>query len=439
MKRFLKISVLSLAAILGFAACDNDEFVYVPEEPQIEVITSDILFEAMGGTGSVTVEAKGSISATCASEWCSVSVSGNTITATAEPNPGLDGRSAQIVVSCNNKETILTAQQKGMGFSFQDAEYIIPMRGADIVLEGSSSLPTTYEAPDWIEVDNGLGAYLISIGPNDTGAERKGSVVITAGEMAATLTFTQIVFTFVDQTFEFGINGGTIDVVGTSSMPVTVTADSWITATKTDDGYKLTVGENTAGAQRTGTFVITAGDVSATITIVQKYDRDFSGTYTFWRYKSSTETDANHVSATVTITRDAKDPNLFNVTGWNGITIPMHYDATRNQLYIENCVYLGKYSDGNYLYACKNYRTDSSNYLNYAVGNPNYYTWFDFEYVDGKYNILFNNAPPASSNTESTGFTIYTFSVAPDSGVALATANRVASIWIVRRPQFIGE
>ena len=439
MKRFLEISVLALAAVVGFAACQKDEFVYVPEQPQVEVTESDILFDANGGTGSVTIKAKGSVTATCKSEWCSVAVSGNTITATAKPNTGLKGRSAQILVTCNGQVTKLTAQQTGMGFSFMDQEFTVPMTGADIVLEGKSTLPSTFEADDWIEVNNDLGVYTLSIGPNATGAERKGSVVISAGDMSATISLTQVVFTFVDQSFELGINGGTVEVTGTSSMPVTVTADSWITASQTADGYKLVVGENTSGAQRTGTFVIAAGEITATITIVQTYDRDFSGTYTFWRYKSATESEANHVSAEVTITRDAKDPNLFNVTGWNNVTIPLHFDAARNQLYIENCVYFRQYSDGNYLYGCKNYRTDTSNYLNYTVGNPNYYTWFDFEYVDGKYNIKFNNAPPTASNTESTGFTIYTFTVAPDSGIALATANRVASIWIVRRPEFIGK
>lgn len=362
MKRFLKISALSLAAILGFAACDNDEFVYVPEEPQVEIINSDIIFDANGGTGTVTVKAEGSISATCTSEWCSVSASGNTITATAQPNYGLDGRAAQILVTCNNQVTKLTAQQTGMVFTYVDAQYVVEMAGGDIVINGNSTLPTTYEADDWIKVDNGLGAYLLTIGKNDS------------------------------------------------------------------------------GDTRTGTVKISAGDVSATITIVQKFDRDFSGEYTFWRYKSSSETDANHVSADVTITRDANDPDLYNVTGWNGVTIPLHFDATRNQLYIENVVYYGQYTDGNYLYGCKNFVNDSGgSYLSYTTGNANYYTWFDFEYVGGKYNILFNNDPPTSSYMESTGFTIYTFTVAPDSGTAPATANRVSSIWIVRRPQFLGK
>ena len=361
MKRFLKIYALSLAAILGFAACDNDEFVYVPEEPQINILQSDILFDANGGTGTVKIDAQGSVSVSTSSSWCSASVSGNTITVIAEPNPTLEGRAAQIIATCNGVDTKFTAQQTGMIFSYVDQQYVVEMAGGDIIINGKSTIPTTYEADDWIKVDNGLGSYLISVGRNDSG-------------------------------------------------------DS-----------------------RTGTVKISAGDISATITIVQKFDRDFSGEYTFWRYKSSSETDANHVSADVTITRDANDPDLYNVTGWNGVTIPLHFDATRNQLYLENCTYFGQYTDGNYLYGCKNFVSGSSNYLSYTVGNENYYTWFDFEYVDGKYNILFNNTPPSSSYDESTGFTIYTFTVAPDSGTAPATANRVTSIWIVRRPQFLAK
>ena len=122
MKRTSSISVLALAAALTFVACEEEEFVYVPEEPQIEILESDIIFDAIGGTGSVTVNAKGNMTASCTSDWCSASVSGNTLNVTATTNYGLDGRAATIILTCNGQDTKVTAQQTGMVFSYVDSE-----------------------------------------------------------------------------------------------------------------------------------------------------------------------------------------------------------------------------------------------------------------------------------------------------------------------------
>lgn len=359
MKRTSYISVLALAAALTFVACEEEEFVYVPEEPQIEILESDIIFDAIGGTGSVTVNAKGNMTASCTSDWCSASVSGNTLNVTATTNYGLDGRAATIILTCNGQDTKVTAQQTGMVFSYVDSEYIVEMNGGQFVINGKSSLPVTYQADEWISVDEMLGSFIVTVKGNDS------------------------------------------------------------------------------GNKRTGTITISAGDVSAVYTVIQKFERNFSGTYEMSRFTSSSETTLE--KTTVTIRQDADDPDLYYVEGWKGLTFPLHYDVAKDQLYMENALYMGQHTDGNWLYACKNFvNSTGSSYLSYNTTEP-YYTLFDYKYENGKYSILFNDVPPTSSYSASTGFTIYTFSVSPDSGTAIASGNRVASVYVVRKPNFVQQ
>ena len=356
MKKIVKISALALFAIAGFVSCNEEEFVYVPEEPQLDIIESDILFDANGGTGTVTFDAKGSVTMTCNSDWCTASVSGNTLTVTADTNYGLDGRAATIILTCNGQDTKVTAQQTGMVFSYVDQTYVIEMAGEEFVLNGKSSFPTTYESDEWIKVDELLGNYIISVKRNDS------------------------------------------------------------------------------GDKRTGTIKITSGDVTAVITIIQKFERDFTGTYEMQRFTSAAETTLEKTE--VTITRDSEDPDLYLVSGWNDIVFPLHFDVERNQLYLLNAEYLGQHTDGNYKYNIKQFVNSSgSGYVAYNQ-TDNYKTWFDFKLVDGKYSITFNDAPPSASYAASTGFAIYTFTVAPGSGTALASANRVTSLFTVRKPNF---
>ena len=120
MKRIFNIAISALA-LIAFASCGEKE----PEAEQtdVEVTECDLAIPAEGGSASITVEAAGSFSATTESSWLSLSVSGNTITATAGANTDLLSRYATVAVK-GEKETVnLTVQQYGWqtsGFSPTD-------------------------------------------------------------------------------------------------------------------------------------------------------------------------------------------------------------------------------------------------------------------------------------------------------------------------------
>lgn len=355
MRNVIKYLSIALASLLAFSACQEEEPVWQPKEPQITITESNILFDSNGGTGYIVFNATGSVTVDCKSEWCTATVSGNRVEVTAPDYGGLDGRSATIALTCNGETVKVAAQQTGMVFSFVDKQIMVEM----------------------------------------------------AGE-----TFT---------------------ILGKSSKTVTITSDDWIDCTLTDDGILVSIGENQSGDNRHGTIQVVSGDITSTISINQKFDRNFSGTYTLTRFTSTADTTTE--SADVTIVRDEEDENQYYIHGYKTFgDIPLYFDATTNKLYIENATYISQHSDGNYIYTVKNFiNAAGSGYVSYST-SASYRTQFTFVYEGGKYTLKLDPTPPSASYTESTGFSLYTFTVAPDSGTAPATANRVSNLCSVRKP-----
>ena len=242
---------------------------------------------------------------------------------------------------------------------------------------------------------------------------------------------TGMAFTYADQTIVIPMAGEEFMIYGRSTLPKTVEASDWIKYSGADNGYLISVGENITGDNRSGYFKISAGDITATYTITQKFDRNFAGTYTM-SYGTA--------SGTVSITRDASNEDLYYLEDWlDGIKVPIHYDGGKNMLYIVNGQYLAQYTDGNYMYICVNYTTLDGGTMYYAISTSvNYYVWFNFEYVNGKYNItLADSAKWFNTSRTSCGFGIYTFTTDPS--VALATANKKSTLLSVKYPSFVQQ
>lgn len=222
MKRILYFA----AAALMLAACNQKEPVATPDPVQISVVKSDVIFDALGGTGKITVSAKGSVKATSASDWCQVSVSGSDINVTAAQNDGLDGRASRITLECNGESIYLTAQQTGMVYTFSNANYLVEMAGGEIKVMGESTFAVSAESKvDWINASEIDGGYLLTIPFNDSGDSREGTFVITCGDI-------QTVYT-IKQKFERNFTGTYEMVYYTSKekttekvLEVTLTQDS---------------------------------------------------------------------------------------------------------------------------------------------------------------------------------------------------------------------
>jgi len=346
MKRILYIAVLASMTMLGISSCKDLD---ICDDDALAVSSSDVIFDADGGTGTIVLSTSSSITASSASDWAKVSVSGNTVTVTADKNYSANGRASRITINQGNLTTYVTAQQRGIEFTFADQTILVEMAGGTVDIAGKSTFPVEYEAADWIKV------------------------------------------------------------------------------TETESGYSLTIPFNDSGDSREGKFIVKTGDMKSVITIKQKFDRNFSGTYDFMYYKSTSKTDANIVNCTAVITRNDADETQYyleiqdpNSTVLEGVKIPVTFDQTQELLVIKNGTYVGQHTDDLYKYILVNYTNGASNYYSVATGT-NYYIYMSYKFVDGKYVLSVYNSGAWFSRT-SQGFGVYTFTTAPD--VALATANR---------------
>ena len=83
MKRVLYMFTLAVCGCLFLASCSSDE--YEDKVSSVVSTAADTQIPAIGGTKTITVTGQG-ITAAAEDSWLNVSVSGNTITVSAEPS-----------------------------------------------------------------------------------------------------------------------------------------------------------------------------------------------------------------------------------------------------------------------------------------------------------------------------------------------------------------
>lgn len=99
------LSVLSLSVISG---CESKEGDY-ETLATVKVVSSDLVFQPSGGTGTVMFTASGSVTVESSRPWCTASVNGGSITVNVEKYDGYDNRYADIVIKSGDYSTKVTA------------------------------------------------------------------------------------------------------------------------------------------------------------------------------------------------------------------------------------------------------------------------------------------------------------------------------------------
>lgn len=150
-------------------------------ESRLKVTEADVTFDTQGGDGFIKVTAPGAVTAKSNAEWCTVDVSGTTISLKAEANTSMGGRTATITIE-SEKETIdITAVQTAAIMwlkKFKGNTIAFPSEGATVETEIASSYPVVVEdKPDWItyRFENG-SLYLTA----DPGIPRKGVITFSS-------------------------------------------------------------------------------------------------------------------------------------------------------------------------------------------------------------------------------------------------------------------
>lgn len=284
MKRiYYIVSALFLAAAV-FSGCSKEEI----EETYLDVVESDVDFQAAGGTGVISISTNADrVTASSNAIWLKITSTGQeAIEFEVSGHNGEFSRAARISISGGGITRQVVVSQMGVVFAFgsediADGIVINPEGGqAELAYSlNSSSAPKIYIADSWLEADsNESGKIIFSAQTNLSGAARSTTVRIVASWKAVELTVSQDRVPLLE-TKEFAFDRDAVqEIVNTTqwaaSMEWSVSTDaSWITVEKTSDGaISLSVSENTSGANRSGeVYMLNAGgDVVETISISQK-------------------------------------------------------------------------------------------------------------------------------------------------------------------------
>lgn len=189
-----------LAGVMSFTSCSKDDATY-KSTPVLEVSSADLYFEAVGGTGSITVSnPTGALTASTetACNWLSLSVSGNSVAVTVSENTTLDGRSATILLKAGDTEARVTATQKGGTYGLTGGTiYNVndEARTLSVPLVHTASVTLESEV-DWISAsfDEETDQVKMALKANDTGWRRSGTVILRTGEIEDRITVSQFDF-----------------------------------------------------------------------------------------------------------------------------------------------------------------------------------------------------------------------------------------------------
>lgn len=296
MKKILSI-IVTIAAVTLFTACGSDDASY-QATPVLEVSASDVLFEADGGDGYINLNTNSSVNAVTDASWLTLSVVGNVVTVTANPNLSLDGRSAVIKLSAGGTETTVTATQKSSIYGVPGLEYEIGDYQASLDIPVVHNQEVTVESNDewltavWNEETNQIE---IVAEDNDEIDPRVGSVTITMGDYSDEITITQKGFLLnvkeeqVVSKKNAALDGYAVDVEHSRTVSVT-TDDDWIVTSFDADNDQVVINaaaNEEGGAVRIGHVTVTSGPVTKVISIIQ-YDfvTELQNMYILY-YKSS--------------------------------------------------------------------------------------------------------------------------------------------------------
>jgi len=181
MKKILIIS--SLTILLGAAmSCTRETVGTNPYgSTEVEIVSSDLFFAPAGGSKTVTVSASGSVSATSNKDWFKASVSGNTITVTADPHYEYTSRSGLLTITEGENVSEIAVQQQGVCFNSKADSIAVPRVDASKNIYYTTNVELTLTTSDsWLSAtldEDGEGTF-INITAEDSEDFRIGYVYV---------------------------------------------------------------------------------------------------------------------------------------------------------------------------------------------------------------------------------------------------------------------
>ena len=264
MKKIFSI-LLTLIAALGVFSCqtekDADGSQYLAG-PALEIVSKEVVFAPQGGSGSIVINTRETVSASADRSWATVTVAGNRVTVTVDRNESLESRYATIKLAAGGATAEVQAQQFGINSAHAwDDTYTFPYGGGEL------DLPYGENGTVWVDVSetNWISALVdeenhlihFTVAKSIYNYERVGHVTVTIGD-----DYTREL-TFIQQKNPAGLNPGEEEPVEFTVQPAWT--PKYIQPTDPKDPMS-TVGVDVAEGQSGGRYfiqVVTQADFNA--------------------------------------------------------------------------------------------------------------------------------------------------------------------------------
>lgn len=136
---------------------------------------------------------------------------------------------------------------------------------------------TVNHQPEWVDIDESNNDFLLSVGPNQTGQVREGSITIQSGKLLSQVVVKQNAYATMikasETSIKFSKGGANKDVtIETDGCSWYAEYSNWMTVTKDDEARLHIICPKNNGEYRTGTITIIEDYARVTISVTQEGD-----------------------------------------------------------------------------------------------------------------------------------------------------------------------
>lgn len=191
MKKIYTLFLLLGCLFVATACSDDDENEAVPV---LEVVKSEVTFDAKAGTGTIEVKSTAPLKAESSESWCAVSVSGNVVTVSVPALTELSSRSALVTITDGTASVEVPVHQAGSIWNLRGEEAYLKGKGESVIsIPAKITCEYTVSASDsWITGTMKEGEYVVTLAPNN-GSYRQGTLTFEGSEgQKKVYTFSQM-------------------------------------------------------------------------------------------------------------------------------------------------------------------------------------------------------------------------------------------------------
>lgn len=181
-----------MATLLLLAACKA-----IDEENAdgngITIVRQDLNFDPQGRTGTLEFSARGTVSASLTSDWCTAVVNGNVVNVTVTDNTSIEGRVAILTLTDGKSSLNATVQQRGMAIATLPIKrYHAENAGGTrkYVIQHDFDVKLSTE-DEWIHPTMKDDTLIIKIDANTAAQIRRGELDFSCGGIKDTLRIVQ--------------------------------------------------------------------------------------------------------------------------------------------------------------------------------------------------------------------------------------------------------